>query len=266
MKTCIGTALLMLLTWFSFGHDMWLESSSYRMSPGQEVVIRAGNGTILEQSENAVSPDRIAKLVGMSPQGNQLLLGTPYLEGNWLQMHFRPLQSGNYWIGMATRPRLIELSSEQFNDYLRHDGLPHVLREREALGITDREEIEEYSKYGKIYLQVGTDTSDNYRLPVGLKIEIIPEKNPYLLKPGDDLPLQVLYQGKPLTGFLVHAGRAGQERKTVHRYTDKSGRASIPLAAAGRWFIRGIHLLQTDGSDHSYESYWATVTFEVKAR
>ncbi len=51
-----------------YGHDMWLESSSYFAEPGAELTISAENGFIFVQSENAVTPDRIItlKAVGSS--------------------------------------------------------------------------------------------------------------------------------------------------------------------------------------------------------
>ncbi len=38
----------------------------------------------------------------------------------------------------------------------------------------------------------------------------------------------------------------------------------VRISEPGRWYIRGIHLFQVDQEDHSYESYWATFTFQVK--
>ena len=39
--------------------------------------------------------------------------------------------------------------------------------------------------------------------PVGLPLEIVPEKSPYDLAPNERLPVQVLYEGHPLAGATV---------------------------------------------------------------
>ncbi len=244
-------------------HDMWLESTVFITKPGETITISNGNGTIYTKSENAVTPDRIVQLVATGPTGAPTALGTPYVQGDWLKLDFEPSETGNYWIGMATKPRLIRLSGEDFNGYLEHDGIPHVLEERKKKGILDREEVERYSKYVKIYLLSGEAPSDNHDRPLGLAIEILPLENPYRLKPGDQLPVQVLFQGQPLSGFALHAGYSGQEQEAVHQFTDAQGKAVVPIASAGRWYVRGIHLRQVDLEDHSYESHWATLTFEV---
>ena len=125
------TMLLVVVVSLSCGlllaHDMWLESSSFLMQPGEIVTIRNGNGTIYSKSENAVAPGRIAALKGMSPSGEALRLGEPGVDGDWLALDFRPREAGTYWIGLATKPRQIRLSGGDFNDYLEHDGIPQAL-------------------------------------------------------------------------------------------------------------------------------------------
>ncbi|MFQ5741786.1 MAG: DUF4198 domain-containing protein [Acidobacteriota bacterium] len=256
--------LLLIMTLGVLAHDMWLESSSFFASPGEEIVIRNGNGTIYRVSENGVAVDRIGHLLGLSPEGKRLVLGTPYVEKNWLQLKFRPPKEGNYWIGLSTKPRLIRLSGKDFNSYLEHDGLPAVLEERTKKGILARDEVEQYSKYVKLYLQVGDKRSDNYNQPLGLPIEMVLEQNPYELRTGQGLPLRVLFHDKPLAGFLLHAGSAGQAAEGAPQYTDNQGRATIQIDRPGKWYIRGIHLVRVDQAEFSYQSHWATVTFEVR--
>ncbi len=244
-------------------HDMWLESSSFLTFPGEKITIRNGSGTIFQKSENAVAPDRIATLLGLDPDGKKFGPGTPYVDGNWLTLDFQPEKYGNYWIALASHPRKIALSGADFNNYLEHDGIPGVLEQRKEGGILDRDEVEEYSKYVKIYLQSGQKRSRNHRQPLGLKIEIVPLKNPYGLLAGDSLPVRVLYGGRPLAGLDLHAGCDAPNSEASDHVTGSGGKAVIPLSTSGRWYIRCIHLQQVDKEDHSYESYWATLTFEV---
>ena len=253
---CASAALL--------GHDMWLEAERFLVSAHQEVLIRNGNGTIYVRSENAVAPDRIARLLALGSGGEAVQPGKPFVDGDWLAFQLKTGRPGNYWVGLATLPRVLKMSADDFNHYLEHDGLPHVLAERRKKGIAARAESERYSKYVKAYLQAGEEAGSNHDRPLGLKIEIVPLSNPYRLEPGQELPVQVLFEGRPLEGFLIHSGRAGEKEEGEGNYTDSQGRASIPIDAAGRWYLRGIHIFQVDGQEHSYESYWATLTFGVQ--
>ena len=261
-RTGLSLALLLCLT-LVHAHDMWLETDSYFAKVGERVLVRNGNGTIFDKSENAVTPDRVAQYMGRGPSGGSIELEPPQVEGNWLTLGFVPQQAGNYWVGLGSRPRLIEMTAEDFKGYLEHDGLPHVVKERKEKGIQNRDEIEEYSKFVKTYLQVGDVHSQNFDDLLGLAIEIVPLRNPYELGAGQDLPLAVRFKGELLPGFLIHAGTAASG-ELDQAYTDESGKASIRISRGGRWFLRGIHLSQVDQENHSYESYWASLTFEVK--
>lgn len=248
----------------AFAHDMWIEAESFFVEPGREIGLRGGNGTIYRLSENAVAPERISRWVHLGPDGEALEAGPPGVDGNWLTWTFVPPGEGNYWVAAATEPSLIALSAEEFNAYLEHDGVPRALEERRRKGILDRDEVELYSKYVKAYLQAGVSLSGNFDRPLGLPIEIIPQTNPYGLELGDALTVRVLFRDEPLPGLLLHGGYEASEQEVVQLYSDDEGRVTIPITSAGRWYLRGIHLFEVAGREHTYESYWASLTFEVK--
>jgi uncharacterized GH25 family protein len=83
--------------------------------------------------------------------------------------------------------------------------------------------------------------------------------DPFVLKPGDQLPVKVLGSGKPLSGIEV-IGFDHAKRGT----TDKEGIIKVPLT-------KGINLVTVeykekikDDPDADALSLTATLTFEVK--
>jgi hypothetical protein len=264
MKGWIRFGAMLGLTCGLFAHDMWLEAESFFVEPGRKVTIRGGNGTIYRVSDNAVTPDRISRWIHLGPGGEALDPGPPQVEGHWLMWTFSPPTEGNYWVAVATEPRRIELPAKDFNAYLEHDGIPLVLEERRRKGILDRDEVEVYSKSVKAYLQAGASQSANFDQALGLPIEIVPEANPYGLELGDSLTVRVLFRGEPLPRFLLHGGYEDSDQEVVQLYSDDRGRVTIPITSAGRWYLRGIHLFEVADREHTYESYWASLTFEVK--
>ncbi|MCH8962364.1 MAG: flagellar filament capping protein FliD, partial [Bacteroidetes bacterium] len=45
---------------------------------------------------------------------------------------------------------------------------------------------------------------------------------------------------------------------------DDEGVARIEIKTAGQWYVRLIHMVESEEKDVDYESNWATLTFEVK--
>lgn len=61
-------------------------------------------------------------------------------------------------------------------------------------------------KFAKAVVHIGSGASDLYRLVVGHRLELVPLNNPFLLKPGETLSIQVYFDGKPLPGSEIECG------------------------------------------------------------
>jgi uncharacterized GH25 family protein len=167
---------------------------------------------------------------------------------------------------------MIELSAEEFNDYLKHDGVVDILAQREGAGTLDRSANERYSKHVKTILQVGGTATDSYSHRLGYPVEIVPLANPASSSPGTTLKVLVLADGKPVANQLVYAnyegyhtrGEGGDHREAITTRTDESGVASIEVSRSGRWYVRLIRMVPVNEDGVDYESNWATLTFQVK--
>jgi uncharacterized GH25 family protein len=130
---------------------------------------------------------------------------------------------------------------------------------------------ERYSKHAKTFAILGETTEGAreaarkdtmWSVPVGLKLEIVPEKNPASLKAGDAMPVRVLKDGKPLVGFMLGLSREGQKRSTFQR-TDAEGRATFTLGKAGQYLFRGTELRFVNEPEINVESDFTTLTLNV---
>jgi uncharacterized GH25 family protein len=100
-----------------------------------------------------------------------------------------------------------------------------------------------------------------------MTLELIPEKDPYTLAPGAELPVRLLYQGKPLAGALVVAlGLHSTDGKLAAR-SGPDGRVRLRLPDAGFWLIKAVHMVPAPpetGVD--WESLWASLTFDLPGK
>ena len=68
----------------------------------------------------------------------------------------------------------------------------------------------------------------------------------------------------PASEWMVGMGRV--LIREIACSTDETGGAEVKVTAPGRWQVRAIHMIRIDGDpEFSWESYWATLTFEVQS-
>jgi uncharacterized GH25 family protein len=104
---------------------------------------------------------------------------------------------------------------------------------------------------------------------VGHNLEIIPLKNPATLRVGDYLPVRVLFDGEPVTGYPTISGTyLGFSTEGAFAYSThvSGGEASIKMLHDGIWLLKAefeqpAPAEMADKCDTV--SYTATLTFEV---
>ena len=157
---------------------------------------------------------------------------------------------------------------DDFNLYLKDDGIPDVLEARTKAGELNKPAKERYHKHVKALVQVGSARSELYATPMGYPAELIPTVNPYTLQKGATLRVKTLVDGKPaanqyvLYGGELANGAGGIEQKSTR--SDAQGIANIPLTTAGVWYVKFINMTKVAKDSVDYESKWATLTFEVR--
>lgn len=261
------SALLLVAVAVAAAHDMFLKPSRFFVAENSEVVVRLLNGTFT-RSENSIARTRLRDVSIVTPTRRVPIDTSEWsAEGDTSTFHVHTRGAGTYVLGVSTRPSFIALSGEDFNEYLRLDGIPDVLEARRRDGELDKPARERYHKHVKALVQVGTTPSDHYATVLGYPAEIVPLENPYALKSGATLRVKTLVDGKPVANQLVIYGGttpAGAPIEAKDVRSDAQGVAAIPLSTAGIWFVKFIHMARVQADTVDYESKWASLTFEVR--
>jgi hypothetical protein len=242
-------------------HDLWLIPDEPAV-PGKSLLVRAHSGTAFPKSDHAPDPadfPRRLLLRGDGTEGPLEAAGKEDLSG---LLRFTPDRPGVYLVAVETRPKILTLSAEAFNEYLVADGLPHIYRLRAKEKALERPARERYVKSPKALIQVGRGGAGDPGRVLGLPLEIVPSRNPFTLRPGDTLRVRVLFRGQPLPDANLGWSRPGDgeaPRGTVR--TDDRGEALIPIAAVGLFTIRLTHMTRPRVKEYEWESFWTTLTF-----
>jgi uncharacterized GH25 family protein len=273
MKITIAIAVCLLLAGPIGAHDMFLVIPDHDFPPDSAVTVSLYNGTFIK-SENTIDRDRLADVTVIDGEGE---VTHPALDrwrddGTVTLLSFQAGAPGTHVVGVSTKPKMIELSAEDFNEYLEHDGVVDVLEARRKSGSLGSSARERYAKHVKTILQVGDEMTGSWAHRFGYPVEIVPKANPSGLCPGDSLEFEVLAEGRPAIDQLVYASyegydpnlESGGHREAVSTRTDAAGVGRIELAKAGRWYLRLIRMVESPDDGVEYESNWATLTFEAK--
>ena len=261
---CLATSLLLVVS--VLGHDLFLKSDSFFLEPNSKFTIKVMNGTF-QASEGAVSFARLNDVSVVSDGKRTHPVEADFTKDETTAcMNLKTGSSGTYVVGLSTKTREISLKAEEFNEYLKEDGLPDTLEERRKTDELSKDAKERYAKHVKAILQVGKIRSDDYKTVLGYPVELVPQQNPYFLKKGGSIDILCLKDGKPLANQVVLAGREdkGKLVSVPELRSDEKGMVRVRLDGAGKWYVKFINMTKLADPDLNYESKWTTLTFEIK--
>ena len=250
-------------------HDFWIDPSSFRPAPGQRVLVRLRVGQKFKGDPvpRDLSLLRRFSLFAGSAGGAGAAGGetpVPGVAGAEPAGFATVTAPGLNLITYASGRSSVELDAAKFETYLADEGLETIKAQRAKKGQTAAPAKEVFSRYAKSYLAVGGAGGPGYDRVLGLTLELVPEKDPTALTAGADLPVRLLYLGKPLPGVLVAAFTRDRPDARVTTRTDAAGRARLRLDHPGVWLVKAVHMIPAPadaGAD--WESFWASLTFET---
>lgn len=260
-KTVFVVAALALSVTPMFAHDMWIDPMSFSPAAGEIVGVRLRVGEDFLGDPLPRDPALINQFVVVDAEGRKPVVGR---NGADPAGFVRAAVPGLLVIGYSSNPSPLLQTAEKFNQYLKEEGLEGVAAVRASRGQTGvAREI--FSRSAKSLVVSGpTDKTQGDR-SLGFTFEIVAERNPYTMDAGQDLPVRLTYENRPLAGALVVAiNRADPARKLTAR-SGKDGRVRFRLPRGGVWLIKAVHMVEAPaGANAEWASYWASLTFAVR--
>nr|WP_319515134.1 DUF4198 domain-containing protein [uncultured Cohaesibacter sp.] len=231
--TCAAVVSVGLLVGAANAHGVWVAERH-----GENAVVY-GHGA----DDDAYSPDRIKSLVAKAADGTPVELVLEQREDHIL---FKPNK------GIAT------VSVELDNGIWTMDKSKKWHNKAKS-DIPDAVSAGHYIKYGVALLKsIGDDIK-----PQGLEFQIVPLEDPMSLKAGDELSIQVLYDGEPAKDVEIMAEYTTQS-EVVSAHTDADGKATIKVRNQGLNVVAAdLREKPEDKSEADQLGYMATFSFTL---
>lgn len=225
---------LLVVTAFSFfivqpawGHSIWLEEE------GEQLTLMYGH--VGGESEG-YEPSKVEEVTALDGEGNpvviemlsesELVTFDPEGEAALVAVSF----DNGFWVETA-------------------DGWQNV----------SKREVEDYisASHTFKYTKALYDWSDTFMEPVGLTLEIVPLTNPFDVALGEDLEVQVLYNGEPASNIEITHDESILQ-------TDENGMATVTLTQPGLQYLEAsLSMLVENNPDTDEISHSSTLTFEL---
>ena len=244
-----------------FAHDMWIDPATFYPESGQILGVKLRVGQDLLGDPLPRDSALINQFVFEDASGRKPLVGR---DGADPAGFLRVAMPGLVVIGYRSNPSAIELTAEKFNQYLSEEGLDAVAALRAQRNETGAKVREIFSRCAKSLVLSGTTKDGEGDRPLGFTLELVAERNPYALRAGQDLPVRLTYENRPLAGALVVAMNRQNPAAKLTARTDHDGRVRFRLPADGMWLIKAVHMIPAPaGSNAEWASFWASLTFEL---
>ena len=245
-----------------FPHDMWIEPSSFSTETGRILSVRLRVGQDLLGDPLPRDPALIRDFIVEDADGRRPVIGRDGADPAGL---LRVASRGLHVIGYHSNPSTVELTPEKFNQYLKDEGLDAIIQLRAHRNETGASAHEMFSRCAKSLVLSGSLPAVEGDRPLGFTLELVAERNPYTMRPGQDFPVRLTYEKRPLPGALVVAiNRLNPSEKQAAR-TDGDGRVRFHLQPGGMWLVKAVHMIPAPaGSNAQWVSFWASLTFEMR--
>jgi hypothetical protein len=234
------------------------------------MTLQVGHGPYRQRSPIQMS--RITRFEAIGPGGTIADLRGDLNPGDDREDgHFRFATPGAYVLVFETDDRAqSHLPAIRFNAYLAEEGLTPALAQRQRMHRMETDGSENYSRRAKSLVIVGppgATSQAQFTRPVGLTLEIVPERSPYAEPRSAELPVYVLYHGRRLAGARVKLTNLEHDSAPAEVHTtDAEGRASFTVPRTGSWLLNVIWTQpHVPPADTEFETVFSSLSFGFPA-
>jgi uncharacterized GH25 family protein len=257
----IFTLFLSLISILSLGHEFWLEPQKFFLKIGEKLNLSVFVGENFKGETVDFSKFEVSKFTHYSA-GNEKNTNGKLTEKDLNEL-LKFDAEGNHLIAFNNTNKFIELDAKKFNAYLKSDGMDNIAELRKNQGKTNEKGREFYQRCAKTLIQVGNVQDDTYKINAGMRLELIPQQNPYSLKNGNSLVFNVLFNNQPLQNALVVVWQKGIGTKTIVQKfrSDANGNITFKLNRKGKIMVSAVRMVPIESPEADYQSYWGSYTF-----
>ncbi|WP_261384857.1 DUF4198 domain-containing protein [Vannielia litorea] len=246
-------------------HEFWISPDAYAVPVGGTLSAEFRVGQEFKGAGYVFVPGRSERFEVVTPEG--VVEVTPRVGDRPALNIPAPAEGLNVVVHQTGELSLTYKDMAQFRRFIEHKdwaALETVHRER---GLPEERFKEAYRRYAKSLIAVGN--ADGADRAMGLEIEIVAVKNPYVDDLSGGMVVDVIYDGAARADAQVEIlDKAPDGTVEVSQIrTDATGRAVFPVTPGHEYLVDSVVVRAEPNEDAEagpvWRSLWASLTFRV---
>jgi uncharacterized GH25 family protein len=264
MEKIFLTILFLTLLTVANAQEFWLQPDNFFCKRGEKLVVSFKEGENFMGEPSRLKKNNIATFV-LQHLSTSMNLADSIKEGDKDNLSYTLKEEGTHLLVMKSANVFYEMGADNFNAYLKEAGLDDIMDHRQKTNTVGLPGKENYAIHAKLLIQVGEKKDDTYKTVIGSPVEIVPQKNPYVLHIGDPVRFKILFDGKPIFGVRVKVWNRFDNRTTIQNiYTEQDGTFEARISNPGPWMVTVIRMVPSKQSGVDWQSYRASLLFGVQ--
>jgi uncharacterized GH25 family protein len=246
-----------------FAHEFWIQPNKFIYKRGETVNLRFLVGEKFKGANWTANKDKVNSLRLYFDDVTDKNLDDNLGDKTGDSLQLAMLDEGTVMVTLNTKNTFIDLAPDEFNAYLREDGLTEAIEYRSKTGDTIKHGLEYFQRSVKTIFQVGSKTTDAYKHKTDLPLDIIPTEHPYSVSKDGHFKVKILFKGQKLKKAKVKVWHRLEGKVSQHEYTtDDDGELKFFLSPEGQWMISCVKMVRLENDlQAEWQSYWGSLTW-----
>lgn len=251
-KTWFIMAMVLGLAWSqpAAAHIFWLLAEPYTPEVGKPVQVEIGFGHKFPKDEE-IKAERLQFVKVLGPDGKEV----PLKQQAPTHYEFTPATAGTYVVVSQLVPGFVTRT-------------PQGMKMQTKKGVPDANLCFRFDFAAKTLVRAGGQPQ-GFDQSAQSSLEVMPLTPLAVLKTGDNLPVKVIFQGKPLAEAEIRVTHEHQSDphnpQSIKGKTDAQGEFRLNLDKPGRWLIIAAHKTPYHDLEECDENmYQGSLAFVVK--
>jgi uncharacterized GH25 family protein len=261
-KNILTLITLCAVSSICIAHEFWLQPQKFMLNLLEKTSVDVFVGENYTGEKVDASKFTISKMMHYSS-----LLSENFMDkistNDSVKIEARFASEGNHLLAFNNTNKFIELEANKFNEYLKSEGLDNIVILRRQKGEENKNGREFYQRCVKTLFQVGNKQDNTFRKNTGMRLEIIPEQNPYINSPNKTITFKILFDNQAVKNALVLAWHYQNGKVSVeNKRTSDKGDVQFLVKNEGRWMISTVKMIPIqNNTEVDYQSFWGSYTF-----